>query len=195
MNILMILSLSLGAILSENIVFSHLFGISPFIKGSGAIKSAVKSGISVTVTLTVTAILSYIVDTFIIKLCGLEFMRTFILIMLITSVVFAGELVLRKMAPAILKGLGVSFSIVTCNSAILGMVLLGASRGLGFFATVFTALFSGIGFLAAITLFAAVRERLKYSEVPKALQGIPMVLIAAGLIALAFSGFHGMKIV
>jgi len=194
MNFISLLSLSLGAILAENIVFTHFFGISLFLEKSGDVKSAAKTGVSVTVTLVFAGILSYLADAFVIKPLGIEYMRTFILILVVVSAVFGAEAVLRAKNPKLSEKLGISLSTVTCNSAILGVMLLNSQKSFGFVSTVTVSLFSGIGFLAVITLFAAVRERLKYSDIPKALQGVPILLIVAGLIALAFTGFQGMKL-
>lgn len=188
-----ILSVSLIAIFAENIVFTHLLGITPFMKESGSIKSALKTGMSVTLTVLFFAILSQIVERLIITPFNLGYMRTVIFILLISGGLLVGEILLRKKFPAFSERVGVSPLYVTVNTAILGIMLMTATGSRGFFESVVYAFASGIGFTMAITLFATVRERIRYSEIPKSFEGIPIALITAGLIALAFGGFQGMK--
>ncbi len=193
MSFLSVLSISLGAILAENIVFSHLLGVTSFINNSNGIKPALKTGLAVTVASTVASVISYILDWAVISPLNLEYMRSVIYVLVVASAVQIAENVLSKKAPELYGKLSISFPVVTANTAILGVMLLGSNSGYNIFESIAFGLFSGVGFLAAILLFAAVRERLEYSETPKCLDGAPIALITAGLIALAFMGFRGMK--
>ncbi len=188
-----ILSVSLVAIFAENIVFTQLLGVTPFIKESGSIKSAVKTGISVTLAMLFFAILSRIAERLLIAPFELEYMRTVIFVLIISGGLCIGEIILKKKFPSFSEKIGVSSSFVAINTAILGIMFITTNSTRSFFDSVIYAFASGVGFTMAITLFAAVRERIKYSEIPKAFEGIPMALITAGLIALAFGGFQGMK--
>ena len=188
-----ILSISLAAIFAENIVFTQLLGITPFMKDSGNVKSAVKTGMSVTIAMFIFAILSRIADRLLIAPLELEYMRTVIFVLVISGGLCAGEIILKKKFPSFSEKTGISSSYVAVNTAILGIMLITTNSTRGFFDSVIYAFASGVGFTMAITLFAAVRERVRYSEIPKAFEGIPIALITAGLIALAFGGFQGMK--
>lgn len=193
MSFLSILSISLGAILAENIVFSHLLGVTAFLNDSKGIKPALKTGVAVTVVLTAASVISCILDWTVITPLNLEYMRSVVYVLVVAGGVQIAETVLSKKAPELYQKLGISFPIVTANTAILGVMLLGEGGGYNILEALVFGLFSGIGFLMAISLFAAVRERLEYSDTPKCLDGAPIALITAGLIALAFMGFQGMK--
>lgn len=193
MSFLSILSISLGAILAENIVFSHLLGVTPFMENSSGIKPALRTGVAVAATSTAASVISCILDWAVISPLNLEYMRSVIYILVVAGAVQIGENVLSKKAPALYEKLSVSFPVVTANTSILGVMLLGSEGGYNIFEAIVFGLFSGLGFLAAILLFAVVRERLEYSETPKCLDGAPIAFITAGLIALAFMGFQGMR--
>ncbi len=193
MSFFSILSISLGAILAENIVFSHLLGVTSFINSSNGIKPALRTGVAVAIVSAVASVISCVLDWAVISPLNLEYMRSVIYILVVAGAVQIAENVLPQKAPALYEKLSISFPVVTANTAILGVMLLGSNGGYNIFEAVVFGLFSGLGFLAAILLFAAVRERLEYSDTPKCLDGAPIALITAGLIALAFMGFQGMK--
>lgn len=186
-----IVSVSLIAIFAENLIFGQALGVTPFLKNSANVKDAVKTGLSVTLAMLFLAICSRVADRLIIVPLGLEYMRTVIFVLIISGSLTAGEIIIKRKFPAFAEKTEVSPYYVAVNTAILGIMLITTNGNRNFLSSVIYALGSGIGFTMAITLFAAVRERLEYSEEPKFLEGIPMVLITAGLIALAFSGFQG----
>lgn len=188
-----ILSVSLIAIFAENIVFTHLLGVTPFIKESGSIRGAFKTGISVTIMMLVFAIIAQIAERLLITPFNLGYMRTVLFVLIIFGGLCIGEVLLRKKFSAFSEKLDISPLYVTVNTAILGIMLITTNGTRSFVESVIYAFASGIGFTMAIVLFATVRERLRYSEIPKSFEGIPIALITAGLIALAFGGFQGMK--
>ena len=193
MNLTNILSVSLIAIFAENIVFGQMLGVTPFLKNSDSVANAAKTGVSVTVAMFVFAILSRIADRILIEPLDLQYMRTVIFVLIISAGLTAGEILVKKKFPAFSKKTSISSSYVAVNTAILGIMLITTNGGRSFSGAVIYALASGIGFTMVTTLFAAVREKVEYSDVPKSLEGIPMALITAGLIALAFGGFSGIK--
>lgn len=195
MSFLSILSASLGTALAENFVFSRFLGITSFLGSSKGIKPAVKTGVAVMISLTVASVLACIVDWAIITPLGLQYMRTVLFVLVLTGTVRIAEAVLLKKAPKLYEKLGISFSLVTANAALLGVMLLTARGGYNLLEAVVFGVFAGVGYTMAISLFAAVRERLEYSDVPEFLEGLPITLITAGLIALAFMGFSGMKFI
>jgi len=193
MSFLSILSISIGAILVENIVFSSLLGVKPFLRESKSTTEALKSGIAIALLLTVAAIFAFVADWAIIRPLGLGYMRTVIFVLVMCGAVIAGEKIIRAKASDKYKKLGISLPLVTTNAATLGIMLIVAERQYNIIEAVVSGISAGIGYLMAVTLFAAVRERLEYSDVPKWLEDLPIAFITAGLIALAFSGFSGMK--
>jgi len=193
MSFLSILSISIGAILVENIVFSSLLGVKPFLRESKSTTEALKSGIAIALLLTVAAIFAFVADWAIIRPLGLGYMRTVIFVLVMCGAVIAGEKIIRAKASDKYKKLAISLPLVTTNAATLGIMLIVAERQYNIIEAVVSGISAGIGYLMAVTLFAAVRERLEYSDVPKWLEDLPIAFITAGLIALAFSGFSGMK--
>ncbi len=190
-----IVSLALGAILIENFIFSQFLGICPFMGVSKKIDTAVGMGVAVTFVMTVASIFCYIVNEFLLVPLNLEFMQTVAYILVIASLVQFVEMFLQKMIPSLYQALGIYLPLITTNCAVLGVALLNTQNGYNFIGSVVYGFTGGLGFMLAIVLFASVRERLELtSECPKAFEGFPIALITAGLIALAFMGFSGLKI-
>ena len=190
-----IVSLALGAILIENFIFSQFLGICPFMGVSKKVDTAIGMGVAVTFVMTVASIFCYIVNEFLLVPLNLEFMQTVAYILVIASLVQFVEMFLQKMIPSLYQALGIYLPLITTNCAVLGVALLNTQNGYNFIGSVVYGFTGGIGFLLAIVLFASVRERLDCtSDCPKAFEGFPIALITAGLIALAFMGFSGLKI-
>ena len=190
-----IVSLALGAILIENFIFSQFLGICPFMGVSKKIDTAIGMGLAVTFVMTVASIFCYIVNEFLLVPLNLEFMQTVAYILVIASLVQFVEMFLQKMIPSLYQALGIYLPLITTNCAVLGVALLNTQNGYNFIGSVVYGFTGGIGFMLAIVLFASVRERMDCtSECPKSFEGFPIALIAAGLIALAFMGFSGLKI-
>ena len=190
-----IVSLALGAILSENFIFSQFLGICPFMGVSKKVDTAVGMGIAVTFVMTVASIVCYIVNEYLLLPLGLEFMQTVAYILVIASLVQFVEMFLQKMIPSLYQALGIYLPLITTNCAVLGVALLNTQNGYNFIGSVVYGFTGGIGFLLAIVLFASIRERLDLtSECPKAFEGFPIALVTAGLIALAFMGFSGLSL-
>ena len=188
-----ILSIALGAILVENFIFSQFLGICPFMGVSKKMDTAAGMGIAVTFVMGVASIFTYLINLVLVKL-GLEFMQTVAYILVIASLVQFVEMFLQKAIPSLYESLGIYLPLITTNCAVLGVALLNTQNGYNFIESVVYGVTGGLGFLVAIVLFASVRERLEFADYPKSFEGFPIALVSAGLIALAFMGFTGLKV-
>lgn len=181
-----------GAIFVNNIVLSQFLGICPFLGVSSRTSSAVGMGAAVIFVMTLATIVTYIIQNFILVPLGLPFLQTVAFILVIASLVQVVEIVLKKTSPALYDALGVYLPLITTNCAILGVALLVITRGFNLGQGVVFAIGSSLGFMLALYIFAGLRERMDLLPIPKAMQGAPIALVTAGLLALAFSGFAGM---
>ena len=188
-----LVSISLGAILINNFIFSQFLGICPFLGVSQKVDTAVGMGLAVTFVMGLASALCYVVNIVLVKL-GLDYMQTLAFILVIASLVQLVEMFLKKTIPSLYSALGVYLPLITTNCAVLGVVLLNVQNSYNFIESVVYGITGGLGFLLAIVLFASVRERLQFAEYPKSFEGFPIALVSAGLLALAFMGFSGMKI-
>jgi electron transport complex protein RnfA len=188
-----ILSISLGAIFFENFVLVRFLGVCPFLGVSKKTDAALGMGLAVTFVMTLAAAAAWGIQRFLAFL-NVPFLETLAFILVIAALVQIIEIFMQKKLPALHKALGVYLPLITTNCAILGVVLINAGTESGFIESVFFAFCSGIGFSAALILFSSVRARLEFSEHPEAFEGFPIALITAGLLALAFTGFAGVRI-
>ena len=189
-----ILSIALGAILVNNFIFSQFLGCCPFLGVSKKIDTAVGMGAAVTFVMGLASALCYPVNVLLNKL-DLAFMQTVAFILVIAGLVQFVEMFLKKNIPTLYTALGVYLPLITTNCAVLGVALLNTQNEYNFIESVVYGITGGLGFLLAIFLFAAIREQLEVSsENPKAFDGFPIALVTAGLIALAFMGFSGLKV-
>ena len=189
-----ILSISLGAILVENFIFSQFLGICPFMGVSKKMDTAVGMGLAVTFVMGVASAVCYAVNLLLVNL-GLEYMQTVAYILVIASLVQFIEMFLQKTMHSLYEALGIYLPLITTNCAVLGVALLNTQNGYNFIESVVYGVTGGLGFMLAIVLFASVRERLDMTaEYPKSFEGFPIALITAGLIALAFMGFSGLRV-
>ena len=189
-----LLAIMLGAILANNFIFSQFLGICPFLGVSKKVDTAVGMGIAVTFVMGLASAVCYVVNQFVLIKFGLEYMQTVTFILVIASLVQFIEMFLQKAMPALYTALGVYLPLITTNCAVLGVVLLNVQNGYNFIESVVYGITGGLGFLLAIVLFASIRERLVFADYPKCWDGFPIALITAGLMALAFMGFSGLKV-
>ena len=188
-----LLSISLGAILVENFIFSKFLGICPFLGVSKKMDTAVGMGAAVIFVMALASAACWAINLILIAL-DLEYMQTLAFILVIAALVQFVEMFLKKVIPSLYKALGIYLPLITTNCAVLGAVLLNVQNSYGFIESVVYGITAGIGFTVAIVLFASVRERLEFADCPKAFDGFPIALVTAGLISLAFMGFTGLKI-
>ena len=188
-----ILGLILSAILSENFILVKFYGICPFMGVSKKIDTALGMGMAVTFVMAIASAACYAVNVLLVKL-GLDYMQTVAFILVIAAIVQVVEMFLKKSVPALYKALGVYLPLITTNCAVLGVVLVNVQKGYNFLLSVVNGAAGGLGFTVAIVLFASVRERVNRADCPACFKGFPIALISAGLLALAFMGFSGLKV-
>ena len=189
-------SVSLGAILVNNFIFAQFLGICPFMGVSKKVDTALGMGVAVIFVMGVASAVCWPINNYILIPNKLVFMQTVTYILVIASLVQFVEMFLQKAVPTLYQALGVYLPLITTNCAVLGVVLQNTQNSYDFIPSVVYGITGGIGFLIAIVLFASVRERLDVTmECPKAFEGFPIALITAGLLALAFMGFSGLKVV
>ena len=188
-----LIALALGAILVENFVLVQIIGICPFLGVSQKTDTATGMGMAVTFVMGLASMLTWLFDRVLINL-GLEYMRTVAFILIIAALVQLVEMFLQKSIPALYTALGIYLPLITTNCAVLGVALLHVQKNMGFIEATAYGFFAGLGFLVAIVLFASIRERLEFAENPKTFDGIPIALITAGLLAMAFMGFSGLEV-
>ena len=193
MEITSLLAISLGAILANNFIFAQFLGICPFLGVSKKIDTAVGMGAAVTFVMGLASAFCFFINKLLVSL-DLAFMQTVAFILVIASLVQFVEMFLKKFVPTLYTALGVYLPLITTNCAVLGVALLNVQNDYNFIESVVYGITGGLGFLVAIFLFAAVREQTEFSETPKSFEGFPIALVTAGLIALAFMGFSGLKI-
>ena len=193
MSITTLLAISLGAILTNNFIFSQFLGICPFLGVSKKIDTAVGMGAAVTFVMGLASLFCFWVNKLLVSL-DLAFMQTVAFILVIASLVQFVEMFLKKFIPTLYTALGVYLPLITTNCAVLGVALLNVQNDYNLIESVVYGITGGLGFLVAIFLFAAVREQTEFSETPKSFEGFPIALVTAGLIALAFMGFSGLKV-
>ena len=194
-----ILGILIAALLSQNFILVKFYGICPFMGVSKKIDTALGMGMAVTFVMALASAACYAINLVLVAL-GLEYMQTVVFILAIASIVQVVEMFLKKAVPALYKALGVFLPLITTNCAVLGVVLVNAQNGYHvadawqFLLSVVNGAAGGLGFTLAIVLFASVRERVDKAEPPECFKGFPIALITAGLLALAFMGFSGLKI-
>ena len=188
-----ILGIIIAALLSENFILVKFYGICPFMGVSKKIDTALGMGMAVTFVMALASAACWAVNLLLIAL-NAEYMQTVAFILVIASIVQVVEMFLKKAVPALYKALGVFLPLITTNCAVLGVVLVNVQEGYDFLVSVINGAAGGLGFTLAIVIFASVRERVDKAEPPESFKGFPIALIAAGLLALAFTGFSGLKL-
>ncbi len=187
-----LLALFISAILINNFVLYYFLGICPFLGVSKKLDSAISMGLAVTFVMTITAVISWMINNWILIPYNIAYLQTVAFILVIASLVQLVEMFIRKMSPPLYQALGIYLPLITTNCAIMGLALLAARKNYGFFEAVIFGTGSGIGFTLAIVLMAGIREQLALADVPEPLKGAGIALIVAGIMALAFTGFSGM---
>ena len=188
-----ILGIILSALLTENFILVKFYGICPFMGVSKKIDTALGMGMAVTFVMAIASAACFAVNLLLVQL-GLTYMQTVVFILVIAALVQVVEMFLKKYVPALYKALGVFLPLITTNCAVLGVVLVNVQEGYDFLRSVVNGAAGGLGFTLAIVLFASVRERVDKADCPDCFKGFPIALITAGLLALAFMGFSGLKI-
>ena len=194
MNVTKLLSIALGAILVNNFILVQFLGICPFMGVSKKMDTAVGMGIAVTFVMGIASAATWVINEFLLIPLELQYMQTVAFILVIAALVQLVEMFLQKMVPALYQALGIYLPLITTNCAVLGAALVNVQKGYDFLQSVVFGVCGGLGFTLAIVLFASVRERSDKADCPECFKGFPIALISAGLLALAFMGFSGLKI-
>ena len=187
-------SISLSAILAENFILAKFMGICPFMGVSKKFDTALGMGVAVIFVMGLASAATWAVNEYLLLPYDLEYMQTVVFILVIAALVQFVEMFLQKALPALYQALGIYLPLITTNCAVLGVALLNIQNGYNFIESVVYGIMGGAGFTVAILLFSSVRERLEDCDCPKAFQGFPIALIAAGLLALSFMGFSGFRV-
>ena len=186
----------LSAVLVNNYVLVRFLGICPFLGVSKKLDQASGMGVAVTVVMLLATAATWPIQKFILDPLGLGYMQTIVFIVIIASLVQMLEIILKKFIPALHAGLGVYLPLITTNCAVLGVTInniidYGAMEQYGFLTSMVSSLGCGLGFLLAMVLFAGMRSRIEESNIPESFKGLPVTLIAASFMSMAFFGFAG----
>ena len=186
------MSILLTAILTENFVLCKFLGICPFLGVSKKLNTAVGMSAAVIFVMALATGVTYPINKYLLEANGLGYLQTIVFILVIAALVQLVELVLKKFMPPLYNALGIYLPLITTNCAVLGVVLLNITKEYNFVQSMLNSVGAGIGFMLAMVIFSGVRSRLEGSDIPKFLQGLPIVLIAASIVSLSFMGFTGL---
>ena len=186
-----LLLIALGAALVNNFVLVQMLGVCPFIGGSQRVEGALGLSLSMGLVLTVAAGAAQLVDRYVLRPYGLEYLRLFALVLVIGVAVAVIDLAIRRFSPVLQRVLGLYVPVVATNCAVLGVALINTAASRSFVAALFYGTGAAVGFGLALTLFAALRERVVLADVPIAFRGAPITFITAGILSLAFMAFAG----
>lgn len=184
----------ISAIFVNNIVLSQFLGICPFLGVSKKIQTSLGMGMAVAFVLTVATVVTFLLQKCVLDPLGLQYLQTIAFILVIASLVQIVEIILKKVSPALYQSLGIFLPLITTNCAVLGVAILVIQKDFTLIESIVYAFSTAIGFALALVLFAGIREQLAYVNIPKGMRGMPIVLVAAGLLSLAFMGFSGVDL-
>ena len=179
-------------ILVNNYVLVQFLGICPFLGVSSKVETSLGMGAAVTFVMALTSVVAWSIQTYVLVPLGIEYMQTIVFILVIAALVQMVEIMLKKVSPSLYQALGIFLPLITTNCAVLGVAILMISKEFNLLQSIVYSVATAIGFALALVLFAGIRERLELEDVPKAVQGVPVALITAGILAMAFMGFSGL---
>ncbi len=181
----------MSSVLVNNYVLSQFLGICPFLGVSKKLNQATGMGIAVTFVMLMATAVTWPIQTYVLNTMDLGYMQTIVFILVIAALVQFTEIFLKKYIPALHKSLGVYLPLITTNCAVLGVTINNMTDGFNFIESLVSSLGCGLGFLLAMVLFSGIRTRIDEANIPKSLRGLPVTLIAASFLSLAFFGFAG----
>jgi electron transport complex protein RnfA len=185
-------ALIIGAILVNNVVLAQFLGICPFLGVSKDVKSSVGMSGAVLFVMLLATMVTWLIMTYVLTPLHLEYLQTIAYILVIAGLVQMVEIVLKKIAPSLYQALGVFLPLITTNCAVLGVAILVIQKNMNFLESVVYSASIAVGFAIALILFAGIREQLDLTGVPKGMKGVPIALVTAGILAMAFMGFNGL---
>ena len=181
----------IAAVFINNVVLAQFLGICPFLGVSKKVETAIGMGLAVTFVLTISTIVTFLIQKYLLDTFGLGYLQTIVFILIIAALVQMVEIILKKISPSLYQALGVFLPLISTNCAILGVAILVIQKEYNLLQSIVFAISTALGFALALIIFAGIREQLERSNVPSSLKGIPIALITAGLLAMAFMGFSG----
>jgi len=181
----------IGSIFVNNVVLAQFLGICPFLGVSSKVETSLGMGAAVTFVMALSSVVVWLIQTCILAPLGIEYMQTIVFILVIAALVQMVEIILKKVSPSLYQALGIFLPLITTNCAVLGVAILMIQKEFNLLQSVVYSTSTAIGFALALVIFAGLRERLEFEEVPKAFRGVPIALITASLLAMAFMGFSG----
>ena len=183
--------IAIGSALVNNVVLSQFLGICPFLGVSKRTDTAAGMGGAVIFVITISSLLTSIIYNYLLVGLHIEYLKTIVFILVIAALVQFVEMFLKKTSPALYKSLGVYLPLITTNCAVLGVALTNVQKDYGILPSVVNGFATAVGFTISIVILAGVRERIEYNDIPESFNGTPIVLVTAGLMAIAFMGFSG----
>ena len=187
-----LLILLVGSSLVSNVVLSQFLGLCPFLGVSKKVDTALGMGTAVIFVITIASFVAACIYKFILVPTNLEYLQTIVFILVIAALVQFVEMFLKRYMKGLYQSLGVYLPLITTNCAVLGVALTNVTKGYGILYSVVNGFATAVGFTISIVLLASIREKIEYNDVPEVLKGMPIVLITAGLMAIAFCGFSGL---
>lgn len=187
-----LLLLLIGSSLVSNVVLSQFLGLCPFLGVSKKTNTAAGMGSAVIFVITLASAVSGLIYKYILQKLNIEYLQTIVFILVIAALVQFVEMFLRKFMPALYKSLGVYLPLITTNCAVLGVAITNVQKEYGILTGIVNGFGTAVGFTVAIVILAGLREKMEYNDFPESFKGMPMVLLTAGLMAIAFSGFSGL---
>lgn len=187
-----IFTILISTILVNNYIFAKFLGICPFLGVSSKTKTATGMGVAVTFVVVIASAVTWLLQRFVLDAFGLGYLQTIVFILVIASLVQFVEMFIKKSSPSLYSAMGVFLPLITTNCMVLGVTVLNIQSEYNFIETIFSGLGASIGFTLALLLLSALRERMEIMPIPKPLQGVPIALISAGLMSIAFMGFQGL---
>ena len=187
-----LLLIAVGAALVNNVVLSQFLGICPFVGVSKRVETAAGMGGAVIFVITISSLVTNLIYRWILAPTGFAYLQTIVFILVIAALVQFVEMFLKKMIPSLYKALGVYLPLITTNCAVLGVAITNVQKSYGILESVVNGFATAVGFTIAIVIMAGIREKMQYNDVSPALKGTPIVLVTAGLMAIAFFGFSGL---
>lgn len=189
-----IISILISALFTENFVMVKFLGICPFLGVSKKKDTAIGMGMAVTFVMAIASAVTWLANEYFLKPLNAEYLQTILFILIIAGLVQFVEMFVKKSMPALYNALGIYLPLITTNCAVLGVTLLNVQYEYSFIESFLYGTFAALGFTLAIVLFAGIREAISEKSVPKAFHGLPIALVTAGLMAIAFTGFSGFSI-
>lgn len=182
----------IGSIFVNNVVLAQFLGICPFLGVSSKVETSMGMGAAVTFVMALSAVVTWLLQTYILVPLGIEYMQTIVFILVIAALVQMVEIVLKKVSPSLYQALGIFLPLITTNCAVLGVAILMIQKEFTLLQGLVYNVSTALGFALALVIFAGLRERIEFEEAPKAFQGVPIALITASILAMAFMGFSGL---